>query len=167
MKKTIRKILIALRPYTLDTYVYKYDLAQPIPDVKARIELDVKSSKKKTLLGEQIVFSAFNNGKLANKTALIFNNLLGIQLGYKGYPLLGNGETYPEFRGNNIHGHMLVYILNYYLSRDEKKTVYMFIAPDNIPVQKVMDKVGCERLYRVKVKRILGLCMHKKIVNDK
>jgi hypothetical protein len=164
--KIIRKMVAALRPYTLDTYVYKYDLAQPIPEVKARIDLDIKSSRKRTLLGEQIVFSAFNNGKLANKTALIFNSLLGIQLGYKGYPLLGNGETYPEFRGNNIHGYMLTHILNYYLGRGEKKTVYMFIAPENIPVHKVMDKVGCQRLYRVKAKRVLGFCVHKEIVNE-
>lgn len=165
MKKIARKIFLALKPYTMDLYVYKFDLRQPVPDIKARIDIDIKTKEKKTLFEKRITFLAFHNGQLTNKADLIFNNLLGRQLGLGGYPVMGNAETNKTFRGKNIMGFTLVTLFDYYLKMKDKDTVYIFTSFDNFSMQSVMDKVGCEKLYRVKIKRVLGFMVNKKIIN--
>lgn len=160
--KKIRKILYALRPYTIDVYVYTFDLSQPIPEIQPKIDIRLEIIKPAGKNGN-IVFSAWHGSEHVNTTHLVFKSLLARQIGFKNVPILGNGETREKFRGNNVHGFMLSSILRHYLSMNVQKRVYMFIAPDNFAVHKVMDKVSCKRMFRVKVSRLLGICVNKEI----
>jgi hypothetical protein len=166
MRKKIKKILHALSPHKVDVYVYLFDLKKEIPDLQPRIGLDVEMRERKEFFEKGYAFTARHEGRLANETQLVFSSMLARQLGYKGVPILGNGITFPEFRGNNIHGFMLATILKFYRDKKEQYKVYMFIDTNNHTVMKVMGKLGCERLFRAKVSRLLGIVIKKEILAE-
>jgi|GEM_PF-5042991 Acetyltransferases, including N-acetylases of ribosomal proteins len=160
-----RKIVHTLSPQKVDVMVYVYDLAKPIPDIQAAIPLDIKTWEEKTMLGKRYVFFAYNGGKLTNRLDLVTNTLLTAQLGLKNYPVISNGTTKEQYRGNNIQGQMTCHLLRFCKQQHIAPKVYAFIAPDNHASIKVMEqKVGYQLLYRTKLYRLLGLVIYKSII---
>ena len=107
---------------------------------------------------ESCCYALFSEKKLAHYTLLYKKNFLSEQLKFDNDYYVVASFTYPEFRGRNLYGFVLAYLVNKY---SDKKIIGFVDITNNASIKAFM-KAGFICKYKFKLIRLFGLKIYLK-----
>jgi RimJ/RimL family protein N-acetyltransferase len=157
-----RKGWAFLQPRSIDLLLYSVSVPDYQTDVAAKTHLtiDEQSAAGHTLYSGQI------DGQTVHKSYLYDRVLLLDQFGYRGFPVIGNCSTLPEFRGLRIYPHVMNHIITACRTAQTTELIYILVAPDNIASIKGIERVGFQFVGRLQGRRIGPLLLNRAITTE-
>jgi RimJ/RimL family protein N-acetyltransferase len=117
----------------------------------------------KRLTTHRVAYVVFDREQIIHENWVSFDTLLPSQYGFDSrIPVVGDGFTKPQYRGNGICPYALSFIIKDLRDRNISSNAYTLVSPANNASIRAVEKAGFQPLSHLKGTRLLGCFIFNK-----